>query len=225
MIVSEAANRVLSLLEQEDQEEYTYNLAVAHIIQALHELGEENEFKFYNVITQYDLASPEVGQEPSYWNMVPGRVPLTTALGVTWSGFSYIKRGWIDVDQQTNKFRERTFEEMMDTFGDNEGVPEVWAIDGEYFNWRPIAAPGTTNVIRLQWQSMPDDPAEGDEPIMLAQIPYGVIYRACMIASVWLLDDNRVPIFKALSQEAFERYNIRHSMVGDGPRYMETFNG
>jgi hypothetical protein len=225
MIVSEAAQRVLSLLEQEDEEEYTFNLAVTHVVQALHELSEENEFKFHNVITQYDLTTPEAGTEPGYWNMVPGRVPLTSVLGVNWSGFSYIKRGWIDVDAQTNKFRERTFEEMMDTFGDNEGTPEAWALDGEYFHWRPIAASGVSHVIRLQWQQIPADPAEGDEPIMLAQIPYGVIYRACMIASVWLLDDNRIPIFKALSQEAFDRYNIRHSMVGDGPRYMETFNG
>lgn len=225
MIVSEAANRVLSLLEQEDQEEYTYSLAVTHVIQALHELSEENEFKFHNVITQYTLTTPAAGSEPTYWLTAPGRVPLTTVLGVTWSGFSYVKRGWINVEGETYRFGERSFEEMMDTFGDNEGIPESWALDGEYFCWRPIAAAGSSNIIRLQWQRMPPEPAEGDEPVMLAQIPYGVIYRACMIASVWLLDDNRVPMFRALSQEAFERYNIRHSMVGDGPRSMGEYNG
>jgi hypothetical protein len=237
MIVSEAAAKVLSLLEQEDQEEYTYDLATTHVIQALHELSEENEFRFHNEISEYMLTTPSVQDQdqdsddpnmvrlPAYWMLLPGRAPLTSVLGVTWSGFSYIKRAWINVEDETYPFAERAFEEIMDTFGDNEGIPESFAIDGEYFNWRPIAPIGTDYIIRVQWQKMPDDPGPNDEPVMLAQIPYGVIYRACMVASVWLLDDNRVPMFKALSQEAFDRYNIRHSMIGDSSRAMEDFNG
>lgn len=234
MIVSEAANRVLVFLEQADEEEYTRLQAIEHVIQALHELAEENEFKYYNNVINFPLLTEasfisDSGNLslgiPGYWATLPGRALLTTVLSTTWNQFSYIKRGWLSVDGQTMPFMERTFEEIMDTFGDEEGIPESFAINGEYIIWRPIAPSGSSYTARFLWQRMPPDATETDEPLMLAQCPYGVIYRACMIASVWLLDDNRVPMFKALSENAFERYNIRQSMMGDSPRSMGEFNG
>jgi len=225
MNVSEAASRLLELLEQEDQEEYSYNHAVLDVNQALFEMAEENEFRFLNRLTNYTLETPASGEEEDFWSDVPGRALITDVLSVTWGGFSYIKRGWIDVSGETYPFRERDFSELMDTFGDSEGTPEAWAVDGEYFYWRPIAAAGTDHTIRMHWQAMPGDAAESSEPIMLAQCPYAVLYKAAMSASIWLLDDNRVPMFKGLSDAAYERYNARAAMTGDGPRAMEEFNG
>lgn len=224
MIVSEAADILLSLLEQEDEEEYTQPLAIAHVQQALHEIAEENEFKFHNEVTEYTLQTPASGSEEDYWNTLPGRVPLTEILG-SWANFAYIRYAWISVEDESKQMGERDLAELLNTFGDTEGVPESFAIDGLYFVWRKIAAAGTDYTIRLNWQKIPSAPAASDEPILLAQIPYGVIYRAAMIASVWLLDDNRVALFKALSQEAFERYNVRQSKMGDSPRSMEDYNG
>jgi hypothetical protein len=226
MIVSEAADKLLGLLEQTDEEEYTKALAVAHIGQAIHELAEENEFRFYNKISEYTLETPASGEEPSYWTDVPGRAPLLTVLGATWGTLAYIKNVWVSIsDDVTIHMRERSFDQLMDEYADTEGYPEAFAVDGEYFYWRQIAEAGTDYTIRVQWQEMPALPTEGEEPIMLAQLPYGVLYKAATIASVWLLDDNRVPMFQALAQNAFERYNARYAMTGDGIESMEEFNG
>ena len=225
MIVSEAANEVLSLLEQTDQEEYTYQLAVKHINQALFEFVEDNEFKFFNEVSISTLSTPESGSEPDYWVDVPGRILLTSLLSTTWGGFSYIKRAWISVEDQQTEFLEGDLEELLDAYGDSEGQPKGWAFDGDYVWWRPIAPAGTDYVTRWRWQRMFESVTGNAEPRLLAQAPYAVLYRACQIASVWLLDDVRVPMFKALSDDAFNRFNLRHSMVFDAPRSMEEFNG
>jgi len=225
MIVLEAANEVLSLLEQTDEEEYTQALAIRHVNQALFEFTEDNEFTFNNVVSSYTLTTPAAGSEPDYWNVAPGRVPLTSLLSTTWGGFSYVKRAWLSVDDEQQPFPEGDLEELLDAYGDNEGEPEGWAFDGEYIWWRPIAAAGTDYVTRWRWQKMFEIVGGSEEPKLLAQAPYAVIYRACQIASVWLLDDNRVPMFKALSDDAFNRFSLRHSMVFDAPRSMEEFNG
>jgi hypothetical protein len=193
MIVSEAANEVLSLLEQTDQEEYTYQLATKHINQALFEFAEDNEFNFFNVISSYTLSSS------SDWDLdgvpdfrvddIPGRILLTDLLSTTWAGFSYIKRAWISVEDEQTEFLEGDLEELLDAYGDSEGQPKGWAIDGDYVWWRPIAPIGTDYVTRWRWQKMFESVGGNDEPRLLAQAPYAVLYRACQIASVWLLDD------------------------------------
>lgn len=225
MIISEAADRVLSILEQTDEEEYSLNHAIQDVQQAIFELSEENEFRFMSKVTNYTLATPESGEEPDFWLEQPGRALLTEVLSSTWSEIAYIKRGWIDVDGDTYPFAERDLSELFDTFGDTEGTPESFAIDGEYLWWRPMSAAGVERVARFHWQSMKPNETAGSEPIILAQVPYAVIYKACAIASIWLLDDTRVPMFEAQAMRAYERYNARYAMTGDGPRAMGEFNG
>ena len=237
MIVSEAANEVLSLLEQTDQEEYTHQMAMKHVNQALFEFSEDNEFNFFNEISSYTLITSDVPAStsgPIQYPQVPvgpfvempGRIPLTSLLSTTWAGFSYIKRAWISVEDEQTEFLEADLEELLDAYGDSEGQPRGWAIDGDYVWWRPIAPVGTDYVTRWRWQKMFESASGNEEPRLLAQAPYAVLYRACQIASIWLLDDVRVPMFKALSDDAFNRFNLRHSMTFDAPnRSMEEFNG
>jgi hypothetical protein len=227
MNIAQAAEELISELEQSDSDEYTFTRGVKHINQAIFELCEVNEFNFQNAMSAYTLETPESGSEPEYWTEFPGRVPLTTALETTWAGFSYIKRSWLDVSgEQSKLWREYDLEELLDKFGDDEGVPQGFAIEGEYIWWRPIAPAGTDYVSRWRWQKMYETMDSSAEPILLAQCPYGVIYKAASIASIWLLDDNRVPMFEKLSEKAFELYSNRHSMTADAPeRAMEEFNG
>jgi hypothetical protein len=45
--------------------------------------------------------------------------------------------------------------------------------------------------------------------------PYAVIYKTCEIASVWLLEDQRVPAFAALRREQMMSIDVTNSMRGD----------
>lgn len=225
MIISEATSRVLSMLDLEDGEEYNAALGSIHVNQAIFELSEENEYEFNNSLSSYELVTPEEGYEPSYWQDVAGRALLTDVLSTTWSQFGYIKKAWLSVDGKQQPFYQRTLVELLDEYGDDEGVPEKYAISGDYFYWRPIAPEGTDYTVRFNWTKIPTEAPDGEEPKLLAQVPYGVIYRACMIASVWTQDDTRVPMFANLSKDAFEKYNMRYTMNNDGPREMEEYNG
>lgn len=225
MIISEAAQRVLNMLDLEDGDEYGLTQALIHVQQAIFELSEENEFGFGNRLTTAVLETPDADAIPAYWDDVPGRAPLTDVISASWSEFGYIKKGWISVENQQQPFRQMGLIELMNRYGDYEGVPESYAIDGDYFYWRPIAPEGTDYTIRLSWVSMPTEGAPGEEPRLLAQVPYGVIYRACMIACLWTGDDTRVPMFGQLSADAFEKYNARNSMNNDEVNRMEEYNG
>ena len=225
MIISEAANRVLELMDLADEEEYDVNNAIIHVNQAIFELSEESEYSFMNAITGYELLSPEEGFEPDYWLSVPGRAPLTGVLATSWSEFGYIKKAWLSVDGGQIEFPQRSLVELLDEYGDDTGQPAKYAIDGEYLYWRPFNSPGETTSARFYWVKSPVELSAGSEPLLLSQVPYEVIYRACMIAAVWTQDDKRVPMLGQLSKDAFEKYNMRYTMNNDGPRSMEEFNG
>jgi len=225
MIIAAAADRVLDMLDLADGEEYSSTQARIHINQAIFELAEENEYGFNNVLSTYDLSTPEEDSEPSFWTAVPGRALLTDVLSTTWSQFGYIKYAWVSVAAIQEKFKQMSLIELLDKYGDDEGVPEAYALDGDYVYWRPVAPAGDDYTVRFYWTQVPTEAAEGEEPKLLAQVPYGVIYRACMVACVWTQDDTRVPMFGQLSKDSFQKYNTRYSMNNDGPRQMEEYNG
>lgn len=227
MVVSEAARVVLDMVDLADEEEYTLDHAIQHVIQAIFEMAEENEFVFQSRISQYELTTPDEGAEPEYWNVVPGRVPLTTALGASLSELAYIKHAWVSDGLLQGEFKEMSLIELLDEYGDDPGTPEAYAVDGEYLYWRPYLEQGSDDeyTARFHWSSMPAVVSSGQEPAMLSQIPYGVIHRACALAALWAKDDQRVPIFEALAQKALDRYNARVSMTNDPPRESKEYNG
>ena len=119
----------------------------------------------------------------------------------------------------------RDLRELLDEYGDDEGTPEKYALNGDYIYWRPIASAGTETTARLLWHQMPSFGESSDEPRILAQCPFGIIYYACMLACIWAQDDARIKIFGDMASRAFEMYSNRSSMNNDGPREMEEFNG
>ena len=115
--------------------------------------------------------------------------------------------------------------EMLDEYGDEEGTPETYTVDGEYVVVRPVPAQGYSYDVRAMFQRTPSTYTASDEPMIMAQAPYAVIYRACEIASVWNIDDNATVKFSTLAQRAIDRYAMRATMVNDSARNMEDFNG
>lgn len=225
MIIREAAAQVLNTLDFEDEEEYTQANAEFHVNQAIYEINEGNEFTISNQLSTISLVSPEEGSEPSYWTEIPGRAPLIQLLGTSWSNFGYIKQAWLSDGVGQVPFKQRDLRELLDEYGDDSGQPEKYSLSGEYIYWRPIPVAGESYEARLLWHQMPSFGSPNDEPMLLAQAPFGVIYYACMLACIWSGDDNRIKIFGDMSQRAFEMYNNRSSMNNDGPRFMEDFNG
>ena len=238
MIVSDAAQKVLSMLELEDEEEYNFNKAVEHINQAIYELAEENEFSFFDRISSSRITDPSITNDqdsdqdnpdyyiiPSYWAIAPGRLPLMDVIGSTWDEFAYIRRAWISVNDLQQPFREYSLEQLLDKYGDEEGQPEAFAVNGEYFYFRPIPPVGEAYTVRLLYHVLPSVYSSNDSPVPLSVMPYVVIYKACSIACLWLQDDNRIAIFETLQSKAFEKFNARQSMTNDGPSSMEDYNG
>ena len=236
MNIGEAADKLLVLVEQTDEEEYTKELAVAHVNQAVSELADENDFNLYRKVTTITLSVPYTygGQDsdpdgsgyPDYWNDVPGRAPVSEVVGATDAEVAYIKKAWIDLDGSSTPFPQKSFSQLMDKYGDETGVPKQWGIEGNYFYWRPYHAADTdTYPVRLWWQSNHVDVGANGTSRLLTKAPYAVIYRAAQIASVWLFEDNRIPIFVKFSQDALDRFIVIDSMHGDEPTEMDYYNG
>lgn len=226
MIIGECANRVLSFLDLDDEEEYTTTHALEHVNQAIFELADEMEIKGLNDFSLYDLETPATADEPAYWANLPGRFPVTDVTGVALSSLSHIRRLWLAVDGETiTNFSGVDIREILDRHGDDTGQPENYAIDGEYIIIRPIPETGVTYNLRAYFATVPGTYASGDEPLIAAQAPYAVIYRACEIATAWTMDDKAVLKYEKLSQRAIERYALRATLVDDHPRFMEEYNG
>lgn len=224
MNMLEGATRMLSILEQTDEEEYDQAQALRDLNQAIHEIADEGEVTTFNEFVGFDIDADEFSGSDS-WGVVPGRAELSTVLGVTADQIGYIKKVWLDVDGQNVDFSERSVTELLNEYGDDEGQPEKYAVEGDYFYWRPVGAAASSYTSRILWSRVPQEYALGAEPALMAKAPYACIYKACAIASVWTGDDAAVMKFEKMSARLINRFMIRNSMQGDGPREMEEYNG
>jgi len=226
MIIGEAADKVLSWLEQTDEEEYDRPKAIEHVNQAIFELAGDSELSLYNKISSYVLSDAPTDQD--YWTICPGRVALTRVVGATWGEFGYIKKIWLDINgtQQTkDDWSQKRVVELFDLWGDTYSTPRNWGVEGEYMYWRPIINDTSTYTLRVLWSAKPTSYGEGEEPAIMGQAPYAVIYRACALGALWTQDPTQDAKFMALSKQAFDQYLVQDSMHGDGPEEMDDYNG
>ena len=226
MTIWEAAERVLSILEQTDEEEYDMGDAMRDVSQSIGEIAGESELSEFNQFSEFEI-DPDNYNTSNYWTIVPGRAPLNTVLGTDWPTAGYIKKAWLATAADgVLPFKEMDLRAMLDKYADDEGTPEVYAVDGSYMYWRPIGPTGSTYTSRLHWISNPQSEyISGDEPRMLAQKPYAVIYRACALACMWTVDDDRAIRFDKMAQRLIDQYVIQDSMHGDSRIEMEEYNG
>jgi hypothetical protein len=224
MNMLEGASRMLSILEQTDEQEYDEGQALRDLNQAIHEISDEGEVSNYNEFVQFDIEA-DAYSGGTDWGIVPGRVPITTALGVAPSQIAYIKTAWLDSDGATIPFKQVSVIELLNKYGDETGVPERYAIEGDFFYWRPIGTAGTNYTARLLWCRNPHEYAPGEEPSLMAKAPYACIYKACSLAAVWIGDDSAVAKFDRMSTRMVDKFMIRNSMQSDAPREAEDYNG
>jgi hypothetical protein len=228
MILQDAVDRVLLFLEQTDQEEYTSPIALEHLNQAIFELSDKAELSEYDIISNATLYPEDSDNMPA----VPGRTPLSTATGSLDSQIAYIKTAWLSIgSEQSTDFEQTDLDDLLSVYGDSIGTPEKWATDGTYLYWRPFEAypggeqTGDVKTIRLLWHSLPAQYGVSEEPAIMAKAPYACIYRACAIASLWLLDDSMAQKYYALSDASFSDFCVRSGMSRSRRSSMEEFNG
>ena len=224
MTISEAANRVLSILEQTDEEEYTLGQAMMDVNQAIAEIAGDGELSSLNTFSQYVIDTDDLDGNPD-WAVVPGRVDMTTVLSSGTGQIGYIKKIWLDVDGSNIEFKEQRIDYLLSKYGDDEGQPEYYAVDGEKLYWRPIGASGTSYTARVWWAQIPPEYGAGEEPVTLAKAPYAVIYRACSLGSLWTNDDQAALKFDKKAQILIDKYIVQDSMHGDSRIAMEDFDG
>lgn len=231
MTISEAANRVLSILEQTDEEEYTHDQAMRDINQAIAEIADDSELSSYNTFSQFVVETDEYANDdgsfdpPSAWSDIPGWETLSSVLGSPDGRIGYIKKIWLDTDGANSDFDEARVDYLLSKYGDAEGQPKHYSVDGDRLYWRPVGAAGTSYTMRLWWAQVPPEYVSGDEPSVLSKAPYAVIYRACSLGSLWTQDDQAALKFDKKAQILIDKYTIRDSMHGDGRVTMEDFNG
>lgn len=214
MLLQDAAQAVYAEL---DVGEARYPLATAllHVNQALVDMSREYQFPYDNTLSVYDVTTAaQENQEPE-WERFPGSALVRSVLVDADYIPDYVRGAWLDPSTSNTRLNEPEFNEMLDFYGDREGKPEAFAIDGNRLYWRPIPAPGETHVIRFSWKGFPRIFNGSEEPLWLIWAPFAVIYKTCEIASSWLIEDQRVPGFQALRREQMQNIDVTNSMRGD----------
>ena len=217
MQVTEAVDRVIAQLDV-GEGRYPAVIGEQHVNQAMVDLSREYQFSYDSTITTYTIITPADSEITPEWERFPGSALLRTVLSDSFIVPDFVKGAWLDPETTTpskSTLVEPAFNTMMRLFGDQEGTPEAFCIHGNRIYWRPIPASGTSHVIRFSWKGFPRVFGLIEEPSWLVWAPYAVIYKACEIASVWLVEDNRVPTFIALRKQQMDSLDVVNSMRGD----------
>jgi hypothetical protein len=215
MLVSTAAEAVIEQLDV-GEGRYPSTVSLMHVNQALVDMSREYQFPYDNTLSTYQISTPSVVDQDDVWRRFPGSALIRSVLVDDFLVPDFVRGAWLDPSGKNTRLNEPEFNEAMDYYGDREGTPEAFFIDGDRVYWRPIPAPGDdTHFIRFSWKGFPRTFIGTEEPAWLLWAPYAVIYKACEIASVWLIEDSRVPGFQALRKEQMQNIDVTNSMRGD----------
>lgn len=116
-----------------------------------------------------------------------------------------------------------TWEELRASYPleTENGPPEVYAIWNGELQLAP--KPDDVYTIYLDYFGFQADlSASGDSNPWTTQAPNLVLYRACVLATEWLLEDERVPLWKERAQEEELRLVVHLSQLEQSGRRMES---
>ena len=215
MLVSTAVQNVI---DQLDVGEGRYPLVVGtlHVNQAMVDMSREYQFPYDNTVTTYNLLESENPDgDGDEYARYPGSALVRSVLRDDFLIPDFIFGAWLDPSDKNVQLVEPEFNTMMREVGDQVGDPQGFCLWGDRIWWRPIPAIGEVHQIRFSWKGFPRSFSGNEEPVWLIWAPYAVIYKACEIASQWLLEDERVPGFQALRREQMQNIDVTNSMRGD----------
>lgn len=216
MNITTASDLLRDTLNIESENRYPGNIRIWHLGEAMQLLARE-----------YDVRM----NEGVYTRQVPanGNIDISTVVA-DGLNLEYITTAWMFTDftgiggspsdftmiSPTKLIEYFDFDSFMQdykTTAETEaGAPEAFIQYGKYIFIRPL--PSETTYVRIYFRGIPPDYPSA-EPWWLKVAPWAVIYRAAEIACVWLEDEQRLPVYRALRQEQMEMINISDSMRGD----------
>lgn len=218
MKVGEAASTVTAFLDV-NTDRYPTAVSEAHINEAMLSLAREYDLPWINDSVQVTFQPPQTGDGPDVvagWAQYPGSMAVRDLFDSSELTFDYLTAGWVDPYKKENRLLPATYEELIDEYGDDEGTtPEKYAIFADRLFIRPIPADGDSFTMRFLWAGRPAIATTDQEPRLLYHSPWGVVYRACEVASAWLLEDNRVPLFVQARKEQMDAVGVTMSMEGE----------
>lgn len=208
MNVGEAAGTLATMLEV-DEVRYPVAIRIAHINQAMVNLSREYDTWPDEGLTEINLGDTNTER----FALTELQIDPYTALRV-----ESIDGAWTNLEADVlTELKEMTYEGLLKKYGDQTGDPKAFAIVGEYCYFRPMLTDDADVIAaRFKWKGIPRTFSESETPKWLDMAPYGVIYRAGEVASVWLLEDERALSFKALRDQEMENLDLATGMRGDG---------
>lgn len=212
MNVLDAAQTVAAFLEVDSDRYDPTVIGIQHINEAMHTLSREYNPDFQTVSNNISMTQP-ADTATAEWLRYPGAA-LQSALfsDPDWE-FEVVNAAWKSPYKAVDRLEEWPYEALLDYYGDDEGsAPERFALFHERLIIRPIPTTGLTYTMRFLWTGTPVSYEDLDTPPWLIHAPYGVIYRACEVASAWLLEDERIGVFNQARQEQMDGLGITKSM-------------
>ena len=223
MNVGGAVDTVAAFLDV-DTDRYPVAVGTAHVNEAMLTLTREYDLPYAHRSSNVSfIQQPYAGSLPAEIGIhedptpqYPGSMAVADVFGDSDFYFDYVLSAWTSPFKSENRLAPATLEELYDEYGDDEGTePERFAIYADRLIIRPIPAVGDEFTLRFLWAGRPVDAGISDNPTLLYHVPWGVVYRACEVASGWLLEDARIPLFTKARQEQMDGAGVTMSMSED----------
>lgn len=216
MNVGGAAEHVAAFLDVDPGRYPVTTVGIAHVNEAMLALYREYDLPQNISASNVGFTHTAAQEATSDWIRYPGSIHVDTIFSDTEFRLDAILEGWASPFKSENRLCASTFEEMMDEYGDEEGsAPEKYAVFADRLFIRPYPALGDIFRMRFTWAGFPVELTSDAEPRILRKCSWGVVYRACEVASGWTLEDQRIPLFTQARDAHMEAAGLTASLTGD----------
>ena len=198
MILSDLSTLILELLEVDD-DRYPSAVRTMHINQAIGEMAQATDFPFDNFVETAPVMS---GTEISLGSIVTGkRVIRVKSIKHDDAALSPVLPTELNVDSGVTPTEFAHF--GMSLFLDGDASLMV----------NPVIT-GRSKPVTLSLSS--------DENLWTQYIPYAVAYQACIIASVWLVEEERSIVFRQLLADVLHGASVEYMMDVEEVQTLES---
>lgn len=235
MNIDEAAAAVQDMLDVTEKR-YSTSVAFMHVNQACQFLSNEYDVSFdksyvdkeiYPVGVDAPVPTPAPGSgRPDPVEIMWRRIHLTSGFipGTNFNvpiGVKYVLGIWVhpSTDEQS-KLQECSFSDIMQYATPSGDEVLGYAIHGDYLYLFPEVE--GIYRIRVSFQAKQSSINPGETNGWLTHAPFATVYKAAEFAAIYLLEDERVPMFNAMWKEEVRVVESADGMRGfDEPMIAE----
>lgn len=213
MNLTQAAEALVALLDVSEKR-YPAILSQLHVNQACLSLSQSSDLWFDRYITDRDYAPP-VSDPISPEDI--GSVSVSS-LAIPGLFVGFIKNLYWKLSDDTFKSLDAwEYRELLLTHQDQDGTPANFSIQNGRVLIRPI--PDVASVLRFEIKGNCAVIGGTETNGWLTNAPYAVLYRAAVYACTYMMEDNRIAVFKSMFAEEAEQIALHAGMmVSSEPR-------